>query len=1115
MKCLNCGSENPEAKRFCRECGAKLLLICSRCGVDVLPEDRFCGACGQKLYVAAVSEKVIPSHEGERKHATVLFSDLSGYTAMTERLDPEDVKAMMSRIFGEIEQVVTKYEGLVERFFGDEAMVLFGVPKAHEEDPVRAVRAAIEIQDTVERISPEYEVRVGQPLAMHMGISTGLVITGDEYIGKGRHGLTGDTVNLAARLTKLAQPGEILVGPDTYSQAEGYFTFESIKPTEVKGKEEPVRIYRVLSPKKEPTKVHRIHGVRAELIGRNQEMSRLAEAVQRLREGESSIVSICGDAGTGKSRLVEEFKATLNLEQMQWREGHAYAFAQNIPFFPMIDMMNRTWEIEEGDPPQTVKEKVKSNIENLLGKGKDVVPYVGSLYALNYPEIEGVDPEFWRNQLYKAIQQILSAIAQRAPTVICLEDLHWADPSSLDLLRFILSEFTHPALFLFVYRPHFNLFFADQTSTPDQSLQEIRIGDLSPSEAQDMTLSLLKTKTIPAELQSFVQERVEGNPFYLEEVINSLIETETLVRDNGNWKLTRSIRESGISPTIHGVISGRLDRLEKETKRILQEASVIGRAFLYEILKGVTDLKEHIDHSLSGLERLDLIRIKTLQPELEYIFKHALTQKVVYEGLLKKQRREIHERIGLVMEKMFNDRLPEFCESLAFHFKQGLSTLKAVDFLMKSGEKNLKRYALKESDQYFQDAFDILTSKLNRSKEEDRLLIDLLIHWAEVFHYRGHFKKLSELLGAHVNLAESLDDKSRLGRLYVWVGVAALCRGRCRDSYEHLRNGLKLGEETQNQHVIGYACGWLGWSCAHLGLLDEGIGFGERAQEMAKHIPSDQFLHFQSLAGLAYLYWQRGEKKKALEKSKALLAYGERNLNIRSLFWGTGVIGLCHLLNGDFPSAIEYGKKALGISQDPWLSQIARYGLGAIYAASGEFQEAENVSRKVADYSEKFGAELIETPANMYIGVALIAKGRMELGLRMIEQARGLLLENDRRCEYAMSEYILGKVYLQIVERAVPMSLSRIVNNIGFLVKNVPFARKKAESHFNKAIEVAQEIGAKGTLGQAYLDLGLLHKVKNNEEKAKECLSKAIGIFEQSEAKGFLKQAREALASLG
>ncbi|UCF82916.1 MAG: AAA family ATPase [Desulfobacteraceae bacterium] len=1034
---------------------------------------------------------------------------------MSERLDPEEVKEITSRIFSEVSLVISKYEGFIEKYVGDAVMALFGVPTAHEDDPVRAIRAAREIHELVDDISPEVEKRIGQSIKMHSAINTGLVVTGEVDLEKGTHGVAGYTINLASRLSGIANEGEILVGPDTYRQAEGHFTFESLEPTSVKGKAEPIQVHKVLSAKEKPVTIHRLSGLRADLIGRKAEIAQLAEAIDNLREaGVSKIFSICGGAGTGKSRLVEEFKSTLDLEDIQWLEGHAYAYSQNIPYFPIIDLLNNVFQIEEGDSTEIVKEKVESRIENLVGKKESVAPYVGSLYSLSYPEIEDVSPEFWRSCLREAVQTILSALAQRAPTVFFLEDLHWADPSFAELLRNALLEIRQPAIVLCVYRPTFSLFSSHQLGGISKFYQEIRLQDLSSSEAQDMLESLLKTKTIPSDPKQFVQEKSEGNPFYLEELVNSLIESETLIRDNGNWKITSPISESEISPTIHGVISGRLDRLEKKTKRILQEASVIGRAFFYEILKRITELEDRIDRGLSSLERLDLIRTRSIEPDLEYMFKHPLTQEVVYNGLLRKDRQEIHERIALIMEDLFQDRLPEVYETLAFHFTQGKSLHKAVEYLMKSGDKSLKRYAVEESHQYYAEAFDLLATKPDKSKDDEGLIINLLIDWALVFYYRGDFKGLTNLFSDHKDLADSLPVEERLGMFYAWYGWTLGCRGMSRDSHQYLCKALELGEKIGNQKVIGYACTWFPWICADLGLFDKAITFGERAQKIYRLIESDHYLYFKSLGGMAFTYSFMGESKKVLKTGSELLDFGRRHSNVRSMTMGQGFIGFGHFCKGDLPSFIEQTQRAARIAADSMYYQVCQFFLGLGYLSNGQISEAEKALDEVVTFSEEFGDELLGAPAQAFLGVVLIAKGNMSQGLRFLEEGRTLFLANGRRFYYAQTEYFLGKVYMQIVQGEGELSLSTVIKNIGFVVKNVPFASRQAEKHINAAIEVAKEIGAKGILGGAYYDLGLLHKAKKRIDQARQCISEAIKIFEKCEAEIFLKQAKESLASL-
>ncbi|MGD9204874.1 MAG: adenylate/guanylate cyclase domain-containing protein [Desulfobacterales bacterium] len=1132
MQCPECQFENRDEAKFCGECGHKFEISCPKCGADNRFGNKFCDECGsnlkpvkdasdqitkQKSPPVATRKEIIttetPTINGERKHVTVLFSDLTGYSAISEQLDPEEVKEITSQIFNEISKIIYKYDGFIEKFAGDAVMALFGATKSHEDDPVRAIHAAREIHNIVKSLSPKYEKKIEHPLSMHTGINTGLVVTGEINLKTGIHGVAGEAINVAARLGDLAQAGEIMVASDTYYQAQGYFDFEELEPATVKGKSEPIRIFKVLSVKEQPVKVHRLDGLRAELIGRTVEMKQLADAVQSLNEGRGSAISICGAAGTGKSRLVGDFKDSLNQQKVQWLEGYAYPYSQNIPYYPLIDLLGKALQIEEGDPPGKIREKVESGIFSLFGKKTEVVPYIGSLFSLNYSEIENVSPEFWKAQLQKAVQTILSELSRRAPTIICLEDLHWADPSFLELTRMLLSDFRKPVLFLCIYRPAISLFTSYEINTMVNPYLEIRLQDFSPSESQQMVESLLKTQTIPADLLSFIHDKVEGNPFYIEEMINSLIESKTLVPDDGGWKTARSISESDISSTIHGVISGRLDRLEKESKRILQEASVIGRAFLYEILKKITQVKEQIDTHLSILERLDLVKARTIQPDLEYIFKHALTQEAVYNGLLKKERKEIHERIGLVMEQIFKNRLPEFYETLSFHFSQAKSLHKAVDYLIKSGEKSLSRYAIQESHKYYKKAYNLITDKQNEKENERELLFDLLIKWSLVYYYRGDFKEHTELLKRHENEADFVNDKEKRGMFYGWLGFVLQFRMELEDSFRYLNKALKLGEEIKSDYLIGYACTWLTYSCAVADKYEEGYSYWKRAVSIAKSIGSDPYLYFKSVAGIGHIETFSGENKHNFEIGNQLLEYGKKYSNIRSQVVGNLCIGHSYFIEGNLMEAISCYQTAIDVAEDPFYSQWPRLYLGVCCVLNNRIIEGEKALNEVLSYASKFGCEIFDFFIMPFHGIVLINKGSMSKGLATIEQAYAVSKEKNWGYAIAAAEFVLGNLYYQIAYGDKP-SLSSMIKNIGFLTKNVPFASKKAESYFNKAIDSAKHCGAKGFLGLACLGLSLLFKAKKRNKQAKKCVSDAIKIFEECDAKGYLEQAEEIIASL-
>jgi len=1100
MKCPRCTHQNPSGVKFCGNCGQRMGTLCLGCNTVNLPEGNFCHVCGQFLPKTNESlsgkkmsmprfpdvEKTPYPHSaaGERKYVTVLFSDLSGYTSLAQRLDPEVVKDIIARLFRETTKVVTKYEGFIEKYIGDAVMAVFGAIRAHEDDPIRAIRAAREIHELVSAFSSDYEKQIGQILAMHTGINTGLVVTGDVDFGKGTHSITGVTLNIAARLCSLAKPGDILVGSETYRQAIGYFNFDSQEPVQLKGVTGPIQVYKVISRINQPKKIHRFHGLRADLIGRNPELGLLKESLDRVRVGKGSLVLLCGNAGTGKSRLLEEFKSALNREKVNWREGQCYPCTRNFTYYPLIDLLSRNFGIEESDSPELVREKIESGLKFVENKD-DVVPYVGSLYNLKYKQLEGISPEIWRSRLQKAILEILTVMARRAPTIICLEDLHWADPSSLELIRFLLSDFRYPALVICVYRPTLTLLSNQQIANLGESYFEIRLEDLSPAETETMLGSLLKTEHVPLDLKRLVREKAGGNPFYLEEIINSFVESEILVSEDARWGLRKSIAGSEISSTIHGVIAARIDRLEAEMKNILQEASVIGRSFYYEILSHITELEDSLWHHLSSLETLDLIKARSFRPAVEYIFKHALTQEVVYSGLVKDNRKAIHERVGLVMEKLFEDRLPEYYESMAYHFQRGQSVDKAVDYLVKSGQKSLERYALEEAHRYYHDAFSMLSSQSDRPGKTDSLLIDLLNKWSFVYYYRGRYKELLSLLTAHQTLADSLPDDAKRGMFYAWLGCALWHRERFKEAHQHLSTALAIGEDNNDFTMVGYACCWLSWVCTELGLLDDAIGYAERAQRIFETDRRDDYIYVSSMAGMGYALWHRGEKAKTLDVGNVLLDFGRKQDDYRAKGMGYCCIGWSHLIGGDLTRASSFFEKAVQVSVDPWYSLFPKLALTYGLLLNDNFHEAENYIAEIRKFSQQFGAEFAGTPAHFFHGMVLVNHGRIKQGLQILEESCQCWRQNGNRLRYAACGCMLASVYADLAKKARSRKLSKYALR----------ACEKANAYFQDSIESAEQISAKAMLGQAYRDWGNFCKERGDTHKAEKCFAGASANF--------------------
>ena len=1114
MKCPNCSVVNTSSRHNCRECGQELPRGCPRCRILVRPSDNFCSQCGYSLNDAPAVPATGVSQSGERKQVTVLFTDLTGYTSLNEILDPEDVNIIMNRIFGEISEVAIRYGGSIEKLLGDAAMILFGIPKANEDDPTRAVRAAVEIHKRVEVLPPDLGIPEITLLQMHSGINTGLVVIGKSQHDTGKYSVTGDTVNVAARLQGRAGPGEILIGESTYMQTAGLYNFKILQPEPLKGKAKPVPIYKVVSEKGGPDLNRRAGSMRADLVGRAEELKQMEKALQMVRAGRGVVLSICGDAGTGKSRLVEEFKKAPLRKDVQWYEGQSYPFARHRPYSIFIDLLNRTFRIKEKDTPAIVKDRVEAGIKHLIGDKDNAAPYVAELFSIHHTETDWVGPEIWQERLQIAINEILAALAQQSTTIIYLEDLHWSDPSSIKLLKFIISDFKYPLLLLCVHRPGIQLVDKKLILRLGEGYSNITVKALSRSLTYEMAGSILKSDTIPRQLNRFIDQKVEGNPFFLEEVISSLIESGALIHDRQRWILSRTMEEMSMPPTVQGVIAGRVDRLGRDTKTVLQEASVIGRTFPYDILKDISRISGDFDNHLLIMQEHDLIKIDRRFQEQVYVFKHALIQDVVYNGLLKSERKEIHQRVAEKMEDLYAGRLAEQVEKLAFHYNRGQSSQKAVDYLVRSGGKSLKRYALEESHRYFQDAYRILKNESLLTSENQKQIIAILNEWSFVYYYRGRYRELLQMLNDHQELAKSLGEDDLFGMFNAWLGCALWHREKFKDAYRLLSSSLAMGERCGNDRIVGYSSCWLAWTCTELGLLDEALDHAERGRQIFESGFVDSYIHINSLAARGYALWHRGERRKTIEVAETLLEFGKRNSDSRSNVMGYCCYGWSYLISGDVAAAAEYFHKAMDISTDPWYSVFPKLALSYGYISGNRLTEAEQLIDDILAFSRERGAEFAGTPAAFFKGVIMIAKGRLNDGFKRTQDILHNWWEGGSRLRYVLCGQVLAIIYANLTLSPKGLGAITVIKNLKAIFNALPFTGEKASYNFQALTEMTRDIGANGALGRAYLQWGHLLKEKGQVDRAGQCYTEAARFFKQCDAVDYLRQAKEALSTV-
>lgn len=541
---------------------------------------------------------------GERKLVTVMFADISGFTAMSEKLDPEEVRGMINGCFERLGAVIERYGGHIDKFIGDEIMALFGAPIAHENDPERSLRAALDMMAALEAFNQEHAGQIPKPLALHFGINSGLAIAGGiGTLHRQDYSVMGDTVNLAARLEDLSETGEILVGEATYRLTASLFEFEPMKPVKVKGKEQPVRVYRLLKAKAVlGGQVRGIEGLSSPLVGRETELERLKQLLACVYKGQGGLISIIGEAGVGKSRLVNELQTICSMEgQAEWAEGRALSYGESASYLVVRIILRNLLGVGFETPPAEVGLVLRQEIDHLLpGQLAGIYPYLAHLLevpldATSAQRIKYLEGEALSRQILNSIRDYILAKARRAPLVLIWEDLHWADPSSLGLLETVLPLTQQSSLLLiFVYRPIRDGrvwgFHRKLEGTQSGSHIMIQPAPLTPAESSQLLDNLLGS-ALPERIKELIINKAEGNPFYLEEVIRSLIEQRALVwsEEGQKWLTTASLSHIELPDTLQGVIMARIDQLDPRSKRVLQVASVIGRNFPYDVLSRVMD----------------------------------------------------------------------------------------------------------------------------------------------------------------------------------------------------------------------------------------------------------------------------------------------------------------------------------------------------------------------------------------------------------------------------------------------------------------------------------------------------------------------------------------------
>ena len=727
MKCPKCQFENPAAARFCNECGEKLEITCPACRQTNPAGSKFCNGCGQDLRAQSpaspldysqpksytpkfLAEKILTTRssiEGERKLVTVLFADVANFTALSEKIDPEEIHGIMDGCFKILMDEVHRYEGTINQFTGDGIMALFGAPVAHEDHAVRACYAALSIQSALRGYGDKLEKERGVDFKMRIGLNSGPVIVGS--IGddlRMDYTAIGDTINLAARVEQAAGPGEVWVSQETRSFIRGYFREESVGEIPLKGKSHLQHLYRVISdlPEVRTRFAAGLAKGMTSLVGRRPEVEALRSAYERVKGGEAQVVDVVGEAGVGKSRLLYEFRKDVGTD-VAFLTGFCVPFGRNINFLPVIDVVKAAFGIVEGMSEEEVGNRITERGRNGLAS---MVPFYRNLLSLKVddPGFNALNPEGRKFGTFEAVKNLLLSMSEENPLVIFLEDIHWIDKISEEFFTYFSHCIQgHRILMISAYRPEGVPPWAQGTH-----YQRLGVETLSFDASVLLVRNILGGLSLDPPLEEKIVEKTGGNPFFVEEIVRDLVDRGDLVKSGDRYIGNRPLHQLEIPDTVQGVLAARMDRLSEDLKQTMQVASVIGRDFAFRILKSIMELGEELRGRLTSLVGLEILYEKTLYPELEYIFKHALTQEVAYESLLKKRRQEIHCRIAQTIEELYADRLPEHYELLAYHYARSGQVEKAIEYLLLAGEKSNQSMAAQAACGFFRHALELVES---------------------------------------------------------------------------------------------------------------------------------------------------------------------------------------------------------------------------------------------------------------------------------------------------------------------------------------------------------------------------------------------------------------------